>query len=265
MTARAVAGRACARDRAKFPSVISIIIPTFNEARYLPGTLKATERNQSRHEVIVVDAGSFDGTIEIALERGTQLISSSVRQRAIQMNLGAQSARGDVFLFLHADTRLPQNALVEIESALTKRSVVGGGFVRRYESPSWFLRGTCALAGIRTRLSGWFLGDQAIFLRAEVFKTLGGFRDLNLFEDLDFSRRMRREGQVVTLRPAVISSPRRFSACHPWRRTWLDLLLTLRYLGGADPNRLAAEYYDEFENMQRAERVAAAANQVISS
>ncbi len=245
--------------------MISIIIPTFSEGRYLPGTLDAIERNQSSHEVIVVDAGSFDGTIEIALERKTQLISSGLRQRASQMNLGAQSARGDVFLFLHADTRLPQDAFTQIESVLAKRSVVGGGFVRRYESPSWFLRGTCALASIRTRLSGWFLGDQAIFVRAEVFKILGGFRDFNLFEDLDFSRRMRRQGRVVTLRSSVISSARRFSSRSPWRRTLLDLLLTLRYLRGADPNQLAAEYCRESENSRQAAQVAVTANHILPS
>ena len=244
--------------------MISIIIPTFNEACYLPGTLDAIERNQSSHEVIVVDAGSSDGTVEIALERNTQLISSSVRQRATQMNLGAESAGGDVLLFLHADTRLPPNALTEIDSALAKRFVVGGGFVRRYESPSWFLRGTCALAGLRTELSGWFLGDQAIFVRAEVFKILGGFRRFDLFEDLDFARRMQHEGKVITLRPPVISSARRFSLCRPWRRTWLDLLLTFRYLRGADPNQLAAECCRDFENLPRAERITVAAKHVIS-
>ena len=243
--------------------MISIIIPTFNEAYYLPHTLDAIRRNQSPSQVIVVDAGSVDGTVEIALEWKTQLVSGSVRQRATQMNLGAQSAEGDVLLFLHADTRLPQNALIQIESALAKGGVVGGGFVRRYESPSWFLRGTCALAGIRTRLSGWFLGDQAIFLRAEVFKTLGGFRDLSLFEDLDFSRRLRRAGKVVTLDPPVISSERRFSL-HPWRRTWRDLLLTLRYLRGADPNQLAAEHCREAENSESTEQVVVA-NHIISS
>ena len=265
MAARAVAGQMYARDRAKFPSVISIIIPTFNESRYLPATLDAIERNESSREVIVVDAGSFDGTIEIALERKTKLISSGLRQRAAQMNLGAQSARGDVFLFLHADTRLPQNALTTIESALSQRCLVGGGFVRRYESPSWFLRGTCALAGIRTRLSGWFLGDQAIFLRAEVFKVLGGFRNFDLFEDLDFSRRLRREGRVATLRPPVISSARRFSRCRPWRRTWSDLMMTWRYLRGVDPNQLAAEYYREFEDSHQAAQIAVGASHVDSS
>jgi rSAM/selenodomain-associated transferase 2 len=244
--------------------VISIIIPTFNEARYLPGTLDAIELNQSSHEVIVADAGSFDGTIEIALGRKTQLVSSSVRQRATQMNLGAPYAGGDVLLFLHADTRLPQNALIQIESALAKGGVVGGGFVRRYESPSWFLRGTCALGRVRTRLSGWFLGDQAIFVRAQVFRTLGGFREFDLFEDLDFSRRMRRAGKVVTLDPPVISSARRFSLCHPQRRTWRDLLLTVRYLRGADPNQLAAEHCREAENSESTEQVVVA-NHIISS
>jgi rSAM/selenodomain-associated transferase 2 len=233
--------------------MISVIIPTFNEACYLPATFDAIERNEGAHEVIVVDADSFDATIHVALEHGARVVWSSVRQRASQMNLGAQSARGDILLFLRADTRLPKNALQKIEYVIAKPHLVGGGFARRYDSPSWFLRGTCALAGMRARLIGWFLGDQAIFVRREVFKILGGFRHLNLFEDLDFSRRMRREGRVVTLRPPVISSARRFSLCRPWRTTWCDLSMTWRYLRGVDPNQLAAKYY---AGCQRAHRTA---------
>ena len=225
------------------PDMISIIIPTFNEASHLTATLDAIKQNETAYEVIVVDSGSFDATVDIALGNGARVVSSNVRQRAAQINLGAQSAKGGVFLFLHADTRLPKGALARIESATARSRVVGGGFARRYDSPSRFLRVTCALAGMRTRLSGWFLGDQAIFVQREVFNILGGFRDLNLFEDLDFSRRMRDLGRVVTLRPAVISSARRFSLCHPWRTTWSDLRTTWRYLRGMDPNQLAAEYY----------------------
>jgi rSAM/selenodomain-associated transferase 2 len=205
--------------------------------------------------------GSFDATVDVALERGARVLSSSVRQRASQMNLGAQSAHGDIFLFLHADTRLPQNALEKIEYAMAKRRVVGGGFARRYYSPSWFLRSTSALAELRTRLSGWFLGDQAIFVQRETFKTLGGFRDFNLFEDLDFSRRMRSAGRVVTLRPPVISSARRFSLCRPWRTTWSDLRATWRYLRGVDPNQLAAEYYDRCQRAGRTAHLVTAASQ----
>lgn len=225
--------------------MISVIIPTFNEACYLPATLDAIRQNESAYEVIVVDAGSFDATLDIAFEHGSYVVSSDATQRARQMNLGARSAEGDVLLFLHADTQLPEGALEKIEHAVGKKQVVGGGFARRYDSPSWFLRATCALAEARTRLSGWFLGDQAIFVQREVFNILGGFRDLNLFEDLDFSRRMRREGRLVTLRPPVISSARRFSLCRPWRTTWSDLLITWQYLRGVDPKQLAAKYYDQ--------------------
>jgi len=98
---------------------------------------------------------------------------------------------------------------------------------------------TCLLASLRTRLTGWFLGDQAIFVRREVFKKLGGFRDLDLFEDLDFSRRMTQLGQVVTLSPPVISSSRRFQYRGAFLTTISDFWLTARYLTGADPSRLA--------------------------
>jgi rSAM/selenodomain-associated transferase 2 len=245
--------------------MISVIVPTFNEARYLPATLDAIQRNVRGHEVIVVDADSFDATIHIALEHGARVLWSSVRQRASQMNLGAQSAQGDVFLFVHADTRLPKNALEKIECVMAKPHVVGGGFARRYDSPSWFLRGTCALAGVRTRLSGWFLGDQAIFVRREVFKILGGFSNFNLFEDLDFSRRMRCQGRVVTLRPPVISSARRFSLCRPWRTTWSDLSMTRRYLRGVDPNRLTARYYAGCPRAHRSAHLVTAASRTSSS
>jgi rSAM/selenodomain-associated transferase 2 len=230
--------------------VISVIIPVFNESCYVPATLAAIKQSESSHEIIVVDAGSSDESIAAAIEHGARVVSTRVKQRASQMNVGARSARGDVFLFLHADTRLPQNALTKIESVIAKRNAVGGGFARRYDSPSWFLRATCVLAGVRTRLRGWFLGDQGIFVRRDVFEKLDGFRNFDLFEDLDFSRRMRCEGRVVTLRPPVISSARRFSLYGPCRTTWKDLLTTCRYLRGADPNQLAAEYYRTRESVQ---------------
>ena len=232
--------------------MISVIIPVFNESCYVPATLAAIEQRATADEIIVVDAGSSDESIAVAIEHGARVVSTTVKQRASQMNLGARSARGDVFLFLHADTRLPQNALTKIESVITKRNVVGGGFARRYDLPSWFLRGTCVLAGVRTRLSGWFLGDQGIFVRRNVFEKLDGFRNFDLFEDLDFSRRMRREGRVVTLRPPVISSARRFSLYGPCRATWKDLLTTCRYVRGTDPNQLAAAYCRTRESAQGA-------------
>ena len=224
--------------------MISVIIPTSNEAQYLPATLEAIAAADlgARHEAVVVDASSSDETSTVATAHGARVIHSARRQRAAQMNLGAVHARGDVLLFLHSDTLLPARALEKIEQAMQGRRVAGGAFARRYDSDSSLLRVTCALAGIRARICGWFLGDQGIFVRSDLFQRLGGFRDFDLFEDLDFSRRLRREGRVVTLRPPVTSAARRFQRFGPWRTTWVDLVLTYRYLRGVPPNDLAADY-----------------------
>ncbi len=213
-----------------------MIIPAWNEAAELPATLGALRAQEVSHEVIVVDAGSTDSTAFIASAAGARTISSPRRQRAAQMNLGAGAALGDALLFLHADTRLAPGSLRAIEAALAQPGVAGGGFVRRYDSPSLFLRATCALAEARTRLCGWFLGDQGIFARRAVFTELGGFREWDIFEDLDFSRRLARAGRVATLRPAVVSAARRFTARGAVRTTWRDLGLTARYLAGTLPD-----------------------------
>ncbi len=219
--------------------MISVVIPTCNETSYLSATLDSIADSKTNREVIVVDAGSVDGTNDLARGKASLVLVSSWKQRACQMNLGVQHAHGRILLFLHADTRLPTSALDHIESALSKDEIVGGGFARQYDSSSWFLRMTCLLAGLRTRLTGWFLGDQAIFVRRETFEKLGGFRDLELFEDFDFSIRMAQMGQVVTLSPPVISSSRRFKRRGEVLTTVSDVWLTCRYLAGADPNALA--------------------------
>ena len=219
--------------------MISVIIPTYDDAVALGASLDSVAKNKTNKEVIVVDAGSVDDTGGLARQKASSVLFSPRRQRAYQMNLGAEHAHGSILLFLHADTVLPTSALELMESALRNTGLVGGGFVRQYDSNSWFLRTTCLLASWRTRLSGWFLGDQAIFVRKEVFEELGGFRDLDLFEDLDFSRRMTQIGQVVSLSPPVISSSRRFQHRGAMFTTVFDIWLTARYLIGADPSRLA--------------------------
>lgn len=219
--------------------MISVIIPTYNEAAYLPSTLDSVADSNTNKEVIVVDAGSADGTSDLARARAARVLLSQRRQRAYQMNLGARHAYGAVLLFLHADTVLPTAALDHIALSLSENGIVGGGFARRYNSDSWFLRTTCLFADLRTRLTGWFFGDQAIFVRTETFEKLAGFRDLELFEDLDFSMRMTKTGKVTTLYPSVITSSRRFRGDGVVTTTLSDLWLTCRYLAGADPNALA--------------------------
>jgi GT2 family glycosyltransferase len=153
------------------------------------------------------------------------------------MNLGAQRATGGALLFLHADTLLPRSALEQITTTLTQQEVVGGAFSRRYDSPSVVLQLTCLLADWRCRWFGWFLGDQAIFVRRSTFEALGGYREWPQFEDLDFSRRLARAGRVVTLTPPLASSARRFARRGALRQTALDLLLTFRYLTMHKPPR----------------------------
>lgn len=212
--------------------MISVIIPTWNEEKELPRTLAALPGSEAEHEVLVVDSGSEDDSRGIAEQFGATVYLSAERQRAFQMNLGAQHARGDVYLFLHADTMMPAGGLDRIRAALKDTAIGGGAFARRFESRSMAVRCTCLLAEIRNRTIGWHLGDQGIFARAEFFKRIGGYRLIDRFEDLDFSRRLGRTTGLVTLRPPVVSSARRFEAGGPWRRTMRDFVLTMKYLQG---------------------------------
>lgn len=201
---------------------ISVIIPALNEAPELPETIR---RASGAFEIIVADGGSDDGTADL---KNVTVIQRS-RGRASQMNAGAAIATGDVFLFLHADTWLAPGSFDSINAALADSRVVGGAFERRFRTNSLFLRVTCALAATRNHAIGWHLGDQAIFCRAEIFRDLGGFADMRAFEDVDFSRRLGRKGRLVTLRPPVLTSARRFAE-GPVKRTAKDLVLTMRYL-----------------------------------
>jgi len=221
----------CASPRRSLETtLISVIIPAVNEAASLGEVIAGIRASRAAVELIVVDAGSSDDTVAVARAAGAAVIAGPRQQRAHQLNLGAKHASGDALLFLHADTLLPEGALDGLEQALRDRRVVGGAFVRRYASPSLLLRATCRLAHLRNRTIGWHLGDQAMFVRKSTFFQLGGFREVDSFEDLDFSRRLGRFGRLVTLSPAVTSSARRFTETGAARRTWRDLALTARYL-----------------------------------
>ena len=209
---------------------VSVIIPTFNEAESLAATVESARCPFIEGEIIVVDGGSSDGTAALAAGAGCRVIEGAPRQRATQMNLGARAASGDVLLFLHADTRLQPGALLAIRETLRDPRVVGGAFVRRYDSDSRVLAVTCRLAALRNRVFGWHLGDQAMFVRGHIFQRCGPFAEVDRFEDLDLSRQMAKCGRLVTLRPPVISSARRFARLGPLLTTARDFGLTCRYL-----------------------------------
>jgi len=233
--------------------VISVVIPVANEAAALPDCLARISRRAC--EILVVDAASDDQSAALARIAGCQVVPAPQRQRAQQMNLGAALARGRILLFLHADTWLPSGALAKIIEAIDRHRALGGGFARRYRSRSLTLAMTSRLAGLRSRLWGWHLGDQAIFVRRDIFDRLQGYRDIPIFEDLDFSRRLRALGKTMTLTPPAYSSARRFAEKGPVRTTWDDLRLTGRYLSGVDPNELCLPGLHRIKDLQTYERL----------
>lgn len=188
---------------------LSIIIPTLNEAQSIGATLEAARRVRGRVEVIVVDGGSTDTTAQIARQRGAHVIESA-RGRGLQMHRGACVARGEAFLFLHADTIAPPDAAERIMEALAHDAeAAGGNFGICFDGERRAARFLTWLYPQLRRL-GLCYGDSGIFARASDYRQVGGFKPFPIFEDLDFVRRLKRCGRMVHLPVAVVTSSRRF-------------------------------------------------------
>jgi rSAM/selenodomain-associated transferase 2 len=221
---------------------ISVIIPVLDEELTIRPALEAVLRLRP-DEVVVVDGGSRDRTRELAASLGVQVISSE-RGRARQMNVGAQFARGEVLLFLHADSRLPESALVDIRQAMQNRSIAGGRFDVLLDGEGWMLKVVGAMISLRSRASGVATGDQAIFIRRQVFDQLGGYPEIPLMEDVALSRALRRAGGVACLESRVITSARRWQAEGLWRTILKMWTLKLLYFLGVSPFWLKRFYGD---------------------
>ena len=221
---------------------ISVIVPVFNEERGIAETLMELQRLKPQ-QTIVVDGGSSDRTPEICQRFGVEFYVSS-RGRARQMNFGAQRAGGDVLLFLHADTRLPPSAFEDIREALQDRRVLGGRFDLQLDSPRPLLKLIGFMISLRSRLSKVGTGDQAIFVRRQVFAELGGYPDIPLMEDVAFSRALKRRGAVACLHSRVVSSARRWEMDGIWRTVLKMWTLKTLYLLGISPVRLKRYYGD---------------------
>jgi rSAM/selenodomain-associated transferase 2 len=187
---------------------LSIIIPVFNEARSIAATLDAVKEVRGRVEVIVVDGGSQDRTLEILRERGVRVIESE-RGRGLQMHAGASAARGKVLWFLHADTTPPAEAGERISEALRDVRAVGGNFHVCFDGGR---RAAHFLTWLYPQLRklGLCYGDSGIFVRREAYERIGGFKPFPIFEDLDLVRRLRAHGRILHLPVAVVTSSRRF-------------------------------------------------------
>ncbi|WP_138440470.1 TIGR04283 family arsenosugar biosynthesis glycosyltransferase [Marinobacter alexandrii] len=226
---------------------LSVVVPVWNEAAGIQNTLEAlAPLRRAGHEILVVDAGSDDGTAALARPLCDRVVDAD-KGRAAQMNAGVAVARGNLLLFLHADTRLPSDALQRLQAFMASGNAWGRFDVRLsgqrplFRVIAWFMN-------TRSRLTGICTGDQAMFVRRDVFEALGGFQPLPLMEDVEFSRRLCLVSRPVCVRSPVITDSRRWEKLGPWRTIFLMWRLRWRYWRGESPESLAQAYNSDVRN-----------------
>ena len=220
--------------------MLSIVVPVLNEAAEIETTLQALAPLRTRGcEVIVVDGGSADDTLALAKSLADRTIAAP-RGRASQMNAGGATAKGDVLLFLHADTRLPENADALVIDALSRSRRAWGRFDVR------FTKGALPLIAwtmnVRSRLTGIATGDQAMFATRKAFESVGGFPEIALMEDIALSARLKRISRSAFVSARVTTSPRRWQKHGTIRTILLMWRLRFAYFFGAPPEALARAY-----------------------
>jgi hypothetical protein len=219
---------------------ISVIIPTHNEAREIGGVLAAA-LGYDRVETLVVDGGSDDGTPNVARSLGVPVVAAP-RGRARQMNAGAALARGEVLLFLHADSRPPKGFPEVVACVLGRPEVVAGAFQLRFDEEGPALRMIRVTANWRSRFLGLPYGDQGIFVRRDAFLAEGGFPDLPIMEDVALVRRLGGRGRVATAGSSAVTSARRYQGMGVWKRTLRNKITFGAYLVGVPPRRIQRLY-----------------------
>lgn len=218
---------------------ISIIIPVLNEAKILEKTLSQLQSELGSHELIIVDGGSTDNSVHIAEKYGKVL--KSERGRAKQLNAGAAAALGDIFIFLHADIWLESGALAAVERALFS-GYVGGGFRQKIDGKKFLYRVIEIAGNIRGRYLKVFYGDSGIFLTRPNFEKIGGFPEIPILEEIEFSKALRRLGKTTLITPHIHISVRRWKTKGIIRTTFNNWLITLLYFLKFSPVYLAKLY-----------------------
>ena len=226
---------------------LSIVVPVFNEAATLRAALAPlASLRTAGHELIVVDGGSSDGTQAIAQSLVDQQLADQVvlapRGRAAQMNAGAALARNEILLFLHVDTQLPTNADRMVMGAIDA-GARWGRFDVTIVGRSRGLVMVAALMNWRSRLTGIATGDQAVFVRRDVFRAVGGFPAIALMEDVALAHTLKKHSRPACLHATVATSGRRWDKNGLWRTIFLMWRLRAAYALGASPDRLHAIYY----------------------
>ncbi len=227
---------------------MTIVVPALDEAVGLGETLARAGAACPGAEIVVVDGGSTDGTVDVA-EKKKARVMIGARGRGLQQNAGARAASGDVLLFLHADTHLPLGAGAAVRNAFNDPRVVGGNFRLAFDPPVLLNRVFARIYNARAKTARHYYGDSCLFVRRNTFDELGGFREGMLMEDWEFVRRLearcrRRDERTVLLPLTVTTSARRFAGRRRWRYLYLWSKLHFLHARGVSGDELAALYPD---------------------
>lgn len=224
------------------PATISVVIPTLDEATELPATLESLKRVREVREVIVVDGGSADDTVALAGAAGAHVIQARPG-RGGQMRRGAESAAGEVVLFLHADTRVTPQVGGAVLNAFRDPLVVGGGCWKTFRTPfNPLLLGSVWRCGLRLYAGKWIAGDQGLFVRRDVLESIGGFPEMELMEEFRLCELLRREGRLALACDTVTTSARRFEKFGVLRTYWKMWRIVFHYRRGMPPAELRKLY-----------------------
>jgi rSAM/selenodomain-associated transferase 2 len=223
----------------------TIVIPVLNEGDRINALIEHLHNQgfEYSYEIIVVDGDPQGGTVKAIQSEGVVTIATE-KGRGRQMNAGAAASSGDILIFLHADTMLPDGALNKISRALDKQDYVGGAFDLKIDSDRLFLKYISVRASLRTRWNRIPYGDQAIFLRKQYFDQIGGFRDIPLMEDVELMRRIKKDGRKIHILPdKVTTSARRWQRDGALYTTVRNQVLVALFRLGVSPGRLAKYYW----------------------
>lgn len=213
--------------------MISIVIPVLNESQNIESCLFRLKKQIKHHEIVVIDGGSDDNTLDIVRSFTGVKWLCSPPGRGKQMNRGAEVTEGDLLLFLHADTCLPPRGLERIETLMAQGGIVAGSFSLSFDEPNSLLKLYALFSRINHILFTY--GDQGLFMKRHIFERIGGFQEIPIMEDVEIQMRLRKIGRFVKIYQPVITSARRFLTYGIIKQQCLNIGLVSLYHTGFSP------------------------------